>query len=154
MYVFIRSCIALTRGVVKIIQTDPDSFFSSRSGTLSSTAAPTYHLAPSPPSSVAPFSFLSFFFFLPRRPPSSSSSPTSSPYPHHDSLAIVLMPNSRLCPMTSLLLCISFAGRMIRGSRASLMITEYNREMTKRSRKMRIIVIYSTQIRDVKNRLI
>lgn len=43
MYVFIRSCIALTRGVVKIIQTDPDSFFSSRSGTLSSTAAPTYH---------------------------------------------------------------------------------------------------------------
>lgn len=28
MYVFIRSCIALTRGVVKIIQTDPDSFFS------------------------------------------------------------------------------------------------------------------------------
>lgn len=62
MYVFIRSCIALTRGVVKIIQTDPDSFFSSRSGTLSSTAAPTYHLAPSPPPSVAPFPFLSFFF--------------------------------------------------------------------------------------------
>lgn len=45
MYVFIRSCIALTRGVVKIIQTDPDSFFSSRSGTLSSTAAPTYHVS-------------------------------------------------------------------------------------------------------------
>lgn len=54
----------MTRGVVKIIQTDPDSFFSSRSGTLSSTAAPTYHLAPSPPPSVAPFPFLSFFFFL------------------------------------------------------------------------------------------
>lgn len=57
MYVFIRSCIALTRGVVKIIQTDPDSFFSSRSGTLSSTAAPTYHVA-------SPLSFfLSSFYF-------------------------------------------------------------------------------------------
>lgn len=144
MYVFIRSCIALTRGVVKIIQTDPDSFFSSRSGTLSSTAAPTYHLAPSPPPSVAPFPFLSFFFlsillyldillrrhrsrFLPPCPPSCS-------------LAIVPMPNSRSRPMTSLPLCISFTGRTIRELRASSMITGHNREIrtTRRSRKTRV----------------
>lgn len=143
MYVFIRSCIALTRGVVKIIQTDPDSFFSSRSGTLSSTAAPTYHLAPSLSSSVAPSSFRSFFFL-----PSIllyldvllHRLPLSSPCPHRRSLAIVPMPNSRSRPMTSLPLCISFAGRAIRESRASLMITGYNRGIgtTRRSRKMRI----------------
>lgn len=51
MYVFIRSCIALTRGVVKIIQTDPDSFFSFRSGTLSSRAVCPLHprIPTSPP---------------------------------------------------------------------------------------------------------
>lgn len=132
MYVFIRSCIALTRGVVKIIQTDPDSFFSSRSGTLSSTAAPTYHLAPSPPPSVAPFPFLSFFFLsillyldiLLRRHRS-----RFLPLSPSCSLAIVPMPNSRSRPMTSLPLCISFTGRTIRELRASSMITGYNREI-------------------------
>lgn len=143
MYVFIRSCIALTRGVVKIIQTDPDSFFSSRSGTLSSTAAPTYHLAPSPPPSVAPFPFLSFFFLsillyldiLLRRHRS-----RFLPLSPSCSLAIVPMPNSRSRPMTSLPLCISFTGRTIRELRASSVITGHNREIgtTRRSRKTRV----------------
>jgi len=134
MYVFIRSCIALTRGVVKIIQTDPDSFFSSQSGTLSSIAAPTYHLAPSPPSSVAPSSFLSLSLFL------SALSCSRCLLLHRRRLSLpprVPVILSSYCPDAEfeiapddlVALCISFASRTIRGLRASLMITGYNREI-------------------------
>lgn len=135
MYVFICSCVALTRGVVKIIQTDPDSFFSSRSGTLSSTAAPTYHLAPSSLLSHLSFSLI-FFHSSPRL----FLIPTSSFRRRHRRRALpprVFAALSSHCPdaefeiasilppMTSLPLYISSTGKAIRGSRALLMITGY-----------------------------
>lgn len=118
MYVFIRSCIALTRGVVKIIQTDPDSFFSSRSGTLSSTAAPTYHVSFSLSLFISTASFVVIVSSLLSR-----------------SLAIVPMPNWRTRrssisrSMTSLP---SYINSAIRGSPV---IAGYSREIgtTKRS---------------------
>lgn len=51
--------------------------------------------------------------------------------------------------MTSLPLCISFAGRAIRGSRASLMITGYNGDEEIEEDACQSLV-YSTQTCDVK----
>lgn len=136
MYVFIRSCIALTRGVVKIIQTDPDSFFSSRSGTLSSTAAaPTYTTSPLllPLLLLRPLFLPFFFLFLSsstsRRSPSSSSSPVSIPRPPRVVLSSPLS-RCRIRDRARWPPCLYVLATRIErfADGASLMITGYNRD--------------------------